>query len=97
MAVRTAEIDAAALPAGTRLVQLGAFDTPEIARQEWERLTARFPDFFAGRARVIEEASSGGSAFYRLRADGFADLAASRRFCSALMAQNTPCIPVTVR
>jgi hypothetical protein len=91
------EIDAAGLPEGTRLVQLGAFDTPEIARSEWERLTARFPDFFDGRARVIQEASSGGAAFYRLRAHGFDDLAASRRFCAALMAQNAPCIPVTVR
>jgi hypothetical protein len=91
------EIDAATLPEGTRLVQLGAFDTPEIARREWDRLTARFPDFFDGRARVIQEASSGGSAFYRLRAHGFDDLAASRRFCAALMAQNAPCIPVTVR
>jgi hypothetical protein len=93
----TAEIDAATLPEGTRLVQLGAFDTPEIARAEWDRLIARFPDFFDGRARVIQQASSGGSAFYRLRAHGFDDLAASRRFCAALMAQNAPCIPVTVR
>lgn len=93
----TREIDAATLPEGTRLVQLGAFDTPEIARSEWERLTARFPDFFDGRARVIQQASSGGSSFYRLRAHGFEDLAASRRFCAALMAQNAPCIPVTVR
>jgi hypothetical protein len=91
------ELDAASLPEGTRLVQLGAFDTPEIAREEWDRLTDRFPDFFDGRARVIQEASSGGSAFYRLRAHGFDDLAASRRFCAALMAQNAPCIPVTVR
>jgi hypothetical protein len=91
------ELDPAELSTGTRLVQLGAFDSPEIARAEWDRLAARFPDYFAGRARVIEEASSGGSAFFRLRAHGFEDLAASRRFCAVLMAQNAPCIPVTVR
>ena len=91
------ELDPADLGAGTRLVQLGAFDSPEIARSEWDRLAARFPDYFAGRARVIEEATSGGSAFFRLRAHGFEDLAASRRFCAVLMAQNAPCIPVTVR
>lgn len=85
------------LAEGTRLVQLGAFDTPDLARAEWDRLTTRFPDYFTGRARVIEEASSGGSAFFRLRAHGFDDLAASRRFCAVLMAQNAPCIPVTVR
>jgi len=91
------DLDAASLDEGTRLVQLGAFDSPEIARAEWDRLTDRFPDYFAGRARVIQEASSGGSAFYRLRAHGFEDLAASRRFCAVLAAENAPCISVTVR
>ncbi|WP_051508435.1 SPOR domain-containing protein [Roseicyclus elongatus] len=91
------EIAPADLPEGTRLVQLGAFDTAEIARSEWARLSARFPDFMAGRARVIEEAASGGQRFYRLRAVGFDDLAASRRFCAALVAQGAACIPVTVR
>ena len=91
------EIAPADLPAGTRLVQLGAFDTETIARSEWDRLTTRFPDFMAGRARVIEQASSGGAVFYRLRAHGFDDLPAARRFCTALVAQGAACIPVTVR
>lgn len=91
------ELAVGELPDGTRLVQLGAFDSPDIARAEWQRLAERFPDFFAGRARVIEQASSGGQDFYRLRAHGFDDLAASRRFCAALMAQGAACIPVTVR
>ena len=96
-ASQLAEIDAAGLAEGTRLVQLGAFDSAALARAEWARLTSRFPDYFTGRAPVIQQASSGGSAFFRLRAHGFEDLAASRRFCAALTAQNAPCIPVTVR
>lgn len=96
-AVTVRDIDVAELAAGTRLVQLGAFDSPAIAHAEWDRLMARFPDYFQGRARVIEMASSGGAPFYRLRAHGFEDLAASRRFCAALVARNAPCIPVTVR
>lgn len=91
------ELDGATLPEGTRLVQLGAFDRPEIAQAEWDRLLVQFPDYFEGRARVIQSASSGGQTFYRLRAHGFEDLAASRRFCAALVARNAPCIPVTVR
>ncbi|WP_439139725.1 SPOR domain-containing protein [Roseicyclus sp.] len=91
------ELDGAELAEGTRLVQLGAFDSPEIAQAEWDRLLVQFPDYFEGRARVIQSASSGGAAFYRLRAHGFEDLAASRRFCAALVARNAPCIPVTVR
>ncbi|MEJ6388005.1 SPOR domain-containing protein [Gymnodinialimonas ulvae] len=91
------EIAATELETGTRLVQLGAFDTPDLARAEWARLAQTHPDFFLGRARVIEEAASGGQTFYRLRAHGFADLSASRRFCAALVAQGAACIPVTVR
>jgi len=91
------EIAAAELETGTRLVQLGAFDTPDLARTEWQRLSGNFPDFFLGRARVIEQAASGGQTFYRLRAHGFGDLSASRRFCAALVARGAACIPVTVR
>ncbi|MBF9044224.1 SPOR domain-containing protein [Rhodobacterales bacterium HKCCE4037] len=91
------EIAAADLETGTRLVQLGAFDSADLARAEWQRLSQNFPDFFIGRARVIEQASSGGQTFYRLRAHGFGDLSASRRFCAALVAQGAACIPVTVR
>ena len=91
------EIASTDLEEGTRLVQLGAFDTADLARAEWRRLTGVFPDFFTGRARVIEQATSGGQTFYRLRAHGFGDLSASRRFCAALVAQGAACIPVTVR
>lgn len=91
------EIAPGDLPAGTRLVQLGAFDSAEIARSEWTRLAGLFPDFLADRPRVIEEAISGGQRFFRLRAAGFDDLPASRRFCAELTAQGAACIPVTVR
>lgn len=91
------ELSPASLADGTRLVQLGAFNSPDLARAEWTRLATAFPDFFVGRARVIEEASSGGQTFYRLRGHGFEDLSASRRFCAALDAQGVDCIPVTVR
>lgn len=85
------------IPVGTSLVQLGAFDSAEIAGQEWERLSGRFAAFMAGKQRVIQEATSGGRQFYRLRAMGFADLGDARRFCSALVAEDAACIPVVVR
>ena len=86
-----------ALPSGTKLVQLGAYDSPEIAAREWTRIAARYADFMDGKERVIQEATSGGRTFYRLRAMGFADLPDARRFCSAIVAQNGECIPVVVR
>lgn len=92
-----AEIDPGAIPAGTRLVQFGAFDSPDIAREQWGKLSARFGEFLTGKERVIEEATSGGRVFYRLRAHGFEDLSESRRFCAALVAEGADCIPVVSR
>ncbi|MEM9580690.1 MAG: SPOR domain-containing protein [Pseudomonadota bacterium] len=91
------DVDPATIPAGTRLVQLGAYESPEIARKEWDRFAARFADYMTGKDRVVQRAQSGGRTFYRLRAIGFTDLADARRFCAALTAQNTDCIPVVTR
>ncbi|TCL09703.1 sporulation related protein [Shimia isoporae] len=90
-------MDAADIPAGTRMVQLGAFASPEIAAKEWDKLLGRFDAYLSDKTRVIQKASSGGRTFYRLRAMGFADVSDSRRLCSALKAENADCIPVTTR
>ena len=98
--VKTSDISEIApenIPAGTALVQLGAFDSETIARSEWLRLNKKFPSFMAERARVIQRADRGGRVFYRLRANGFADLNDARRFCALLVANKADCIPVTVR
>ena len=97
--VLPASIDVRAedVAAGTRLVQLGAFDSPETATAEWDRISTRFEGYLADKQRVIQRAESGGRTFYRLRAMGFADLSDARRFCSALVAENAACIPVVVR
>ncbi len=91
------EIDPDSLTAGTRLVQIGAFDSPDAARAEWTRLDAVFGDYLEGKDRVIEKATSGGRVFYRLRAHGFEDLADSRRFCAAFVARDVDCIPAAAR
>jgi hypothetical protein len=91
------EVDPNSLPVGTRLAQLGAYDGADVARAEWDKMTVRFPEYFEGKQRVIQKASSGGRTFYRLRALGFDDLSAARRFCSALVSENADCIPVTIR
>ncbi len=90
----TAEIDPSKIPGGTRLVQLGAFDSAAIARGEWDRLATSFGDYLDGKSRVVQEAQSGGRTFYRLRAMGFKDLNDSRRFCAAFKAEGVDCIPV---
>jgi hypothetical protein len=96
-AVSSGDVDPAAIPAGTRLAQLGAFDSPDVARAEWDRLQGQFGDYLAGKSRVIQQAQTGGRTFYRLRAMGFTDLSDARRFCSALVAEDADCIPVVSR
>jgi len=93
----TPEVDAATLPAGTRLAQLGAYDSAEVARAQWDQFATRFDAYMADKSRVIEKATSGGRVFYRLRVLGFEDIADARRFCSALVARNAECIPVVTR
>ena len=85
------------VPLGTRLVQLGAYDSPDLAAREWGKLFAKHGDLLDGKKRLIQAAESGGRKFFRLRAVGFASKDESRALCSALLARGTPCIPVTAR
>lgn len=91
------EVDPATIPAGTRLVQFGAFETADEARVEWARLSGLFGELLGGKGMVLQPAESGGRTFYRLRVHGFEDEADARRFCSAFVAQDATCIPVPQR
>lgn len=90
-------VDPEAIAPGTQLVQFGAYDSAADARAEWQRLAGGFPALMADKAMVLQPAESGGRAFWRLRALGFADDAEARRFCAAIDAGNARCIPVTQR
>ena len=57
----SALVDAASIPAGTRLAQLGAYESAEVAAQEWTRLSAQFSEFLADKQQVIQRAQSGGT------------------------------------
>ncbi|KCV83754.1 hypothetical protein ATO10_03300 [Actibacterium atlanticum] len=91
------EVSATSVAPGTNLVQLGAFDSPEVARNEWQRLSVKFGSLLEGKQRLVQSAVSGGRTFYRLRAVGFTDLSDARRFCAALTAEKADCIPVVSR
>ncbi|OSP55441.1 SPOR domain-containing protein [Pseudoruegeria sp. SK021] len=91
------DLSPADIPAGTRLVQLGAFDSEAEARQGWIELSIAFEDYLGPKRRVIERAEVGDNVFYRLRAYGFADLIEARSFCAVLIADHADCIPVLTR
>ena len=97
VSVASPEMQPEEVALGTRLVQLGAFDSADGARAEWTRLQGNFGDLMAGKAIIVQPATSGGQTFFRLRAYGFSDEDDSRRFCSALLSEDTSCIPVTQR
>lgn len=90
-------VDPATLKVGTRLVQFGAYDSAEAAEADWTRIATQFGELMAGKGMVVQSATSGGRAFWRLRAEGFEDDADARRFCAALQAENATCIPVVWR
>ncbi|WP_254429730.1 SPOR domain-containing protein [Ruegeria atlantica] len=91
------DVDPNTLSKGTRMAQLGAYESSDVAHAEWDRLNGRFGEYMDGKQRVIQKTSSGGRTFYRLRVLGFEDLSDSRQFCAALVAQGADCIPVAVR
>ncbi len=91
------EITPEAVPNGSRLVQLGAFNSAEVARSEWDRMSNLFAGYLDDKTRVIQRAESGGKVFYRLRALGFDDIDDARRFCAAFKSRNVDCVPVLVR
>lgn len=96
-ATPTATAAETVIPAGTNLVQLGAFPSESDADAAWTSLKAKFGDYLVNKDQLIQSADSGGTTFYRLRALGFDDLSDARRFCAALEAGNADCIPVVVR
>ncbi|MDD9979044.1 MAG: SPOR domain-containing protein [Boseongicola sp.] len=85
---------ARAIEPGTRLIQLGAYGSRDVAEAEWANATARFGDYLVGKEHVVQEAQTGGRTFYRLRASGFDSLADARRFCAVLVSDGANCIPV---
>ncbi|HEY0274640.1 MAG TPA: SPOR domain-containing protein [Paenirhodobacter sp.] len=91
------EIDPDSLSDDARVAQIGAFDTAEIARAEWDRVASRAPAALAGKKRIVQQAEANGRTFYRLRVAGFDGVDATRRFCDALKTEGVNCIPTVVR
>lgn len=87
------EVDPAALPAGTPLAQLGAFPDAVAARSAWDELAGRHESLLAGRDRMVVEAALAGRVIWRLRVAGFEARGDLVRFCAAMTAAGSECIP----
>lgn len=91
------DADPATLAPGTRLVQLGSYPSDADARAGWDEVASGYGPLMAGKRRVIEPVESGGTTLYRLRVEGFADLADARRFCAALDGAVPACVPTLAK
>lgn len=89
--------DAATIPAGTGLAQLGGFASREAAHASWADLDARFGAYLAPRTPVVTEVAGRGTPVYRLQAQGFDDLASARAFCAVLEANGDACVAAVKR
>lgn len=85
------------LPAGTRMIQLGAFDSAQTARTEWDRYSRQHGDLLSSKESYIQRIDNSGRIFYRLRVAGYDDREQTRAACAALSARGLPCITVTLR
>lgn len=81
---------------GTRMVQLGAYDSEAMAQKAWSRLVAANPDLLSSKGLYVERATSNARVFYRLRATGFDLSEQTRVMCELLRSRGVDCIPVTL-
>ncbi len=88
--------EVASVTTGSRLVQLGAYDSEDLTRRAWSQMVARHPDLFSGKSLHVERATSNSRVFYRLRVAGFSNTEETRVMCENLRARSVDCIPVTV-
>ncbi|WP_158287759.1 SPOR domain-containing protein [Falsiroseomonas bella] len=77
-------------------VQLGALNSPEAARAEWDRLSRRAPELFEGRSPQILrlERGEGQAPLFRLRTGGLPDQDAATEFCQQIRARGGACVPI---
>ncbi len=81
---------------GSAVVQLGAFESKNLAKIEWQRFEELLGSMLISKKMVVQKAESGGKIFYRLRASGFDDISDARQFCTAI-SDKVACIPVVTR
>ena len=81
------------LPSGSMVVQIGAFDSDDLARGEWSRVSGKNAGLFSGKSQIVQKTERNGRAFWRLRVAGFGSRDEARDFCASLKAKGTDCIP----
>lgn len=90
-------LDVIPLPVGTRMIQIGAFDSEAIARQQWDRFSSLHADMLWDKEPFVQRTNNSGRVFYRLRVAGYVNKEDTRAACAELGARGLPCMSVTLR
>jgi hypothetical protein len=93
----TAALRVEDIPTGSPVIQLGAFNSTEIAVEQWGLLLRDNEDILGPHRRFIQPVMSSGRRLYRLRVVGFDDLAEAQSACAVLQARRLACIPTVQR
>jgi cell division septation protein DedD len=87
---------AKAAAAGAVLVQLGALETEEGAKTEWERLVHKYGELLAGHRPAISRVEHAGRTYWRVRTGGFTDTAEAVLFCERVKQKGGGCAVVSL-
>lgn len=90
-------LDTIPLPEGTRMIQIGAYGSEAVARQQWDRLSSQHDDLLGAKDHFVQRTNNSGKIFYRLRVAGYENKVDTQSACAALSARGLPCITVTLR
>ena len=90
-------LDIIPLPSGTRMIQIGAYGSEAVARQQWDSLSSQHDDLLGAKEHYVQRTNNSGKVFYRLRVAGYQSKGETQDACAALSARGLPCITVTLR
>jgi cell division protein FtsN len=83
---------AVAAVSGKAVLQIGAYESPQIANGAWTTFRSRHPDVAAKLAQDVQKADLGAKGtWYRLRVGPFADKAAAVAACEKLRSEGGTC------
>ena len=77
---------------GGSAVQIGAFDSTDIANKQYASVASSYGLFLSGTSKHIEKVETPKGTFYRTSFTGFSTPDKARSFCSALKAAGHDCI-----
>lgn len=82
---------------GSKLVQLGAFSSYDIAESQWSKILKKHSDLLDKKDYIIQSIKSNGRGFYGLRVIGFATIKEAKSLCAALKSRKEDCFVVTAQ